>query len=111
MEAMLLAMYKLDEAIDAADAWLELVRKQRKRLKGLPRVGFNPCGGNVEHNIEMFNKMNSPVSGVSNNPVSGPFGGDVSAPASSGMAEDLSIYEYLNTLDEELDDKEFDEEN
>ena len=102
--------YRLDEAVDAADAWLELVKKQRKRLKGLPSVGFNPCGGNVEHNIKMFNKMNSPTDMLSNNPISGPFGGDVPSSTSSGMSENLSIYEYLNTLDEELEEKEFDEE-
>lgn len=50
-------------------------KRHRKKLRGLTTL--NPDAGNVEHNIEMFNKMNSPVDGPCNNPVSGPFGGDV----------------------------------
>lgn len=63
----------------------------KKKNKGLSRYCYlNPNAGNVEHNVDMFNKMNSPTDGPTNNPISGPFGGDVSAPASSGgVAESL----------------------
>ena len=53
----------------------EAKKKKKKRLGGT----LNPDAGNVEHNINMFNHMNSPTGGPSNNPVSGPFGGDVCA--------------------------------
>lgn len=61
-------------------------KKHKKKLRGLGRT-LNPDAGNVEHNINMFNHMNSPVGGPSNNPVSGPFGGDVSAPSVGGCCE------------------------
>lgn len=61
-------------------------RAHKKRLKGLNGT-LNPDAGNVEHNINMFNHMNSPTGGPSNNPVSGPFGGDVSAPSVGGCCE------------------------
>ena len=63
----------------------------RKRQRGLPALSkLKTNAGNVEYNVSMFNKMNSPVDGMSNNPISGPFGGDVSAPAASGgMGESL----------------------
>lgn len=63
----------------------------RKRQRGLPALSkLKTNAGNVEYNVSMFNKMNSPVDGMSNNPISGPFGGDVSAPAvSGGMGESL----------------------
>ena len=73
---------------DAKTDWLALVKKHRRKQKGLPALStLNPNAGNVEHNVAMFNKMNNPVEGPSNNPVSGPFGGDVSAPVSGGMGE------------------------
>ena len=81
--------FSIDEKLNAKDEWLKLVRKHRRKLSGLPRVGFNPNAGNVEHNIEMINKMISPTEMVSTNPVSGPFGGDVSASTGGGMAESL----------------------
>ena len=59
--------------MNAKDAWMKQVKHNRKRLKGLPRVGFNPNAGNVEHNISMFNTMNSPTGGPSTNPC-GPMG-------------------------------------
>ncbi len=80
----------LDESINAKDAWLKQVKHHRRRLKGLPRVGFNPNTGNVEHNISMMNKMLGSGEMISNNPISGPFGGDVSAPAGgTSMGESL----------------------
>ena len=69
--------------MNAKDAWLKQVKYNRKKKKGLPRIGFNPNAGNVEHNISMINKMLN-VGEISNNPISGPFGGDVSAPAGDG---------------------------
>lgn len=85
---------------DTRDDWLALVRKHRKKLKGLPRVGFNPNAGNVEHNIAMFNKMHSGEP-ISVNPISGPFGGDVSAPVGGGMSmgEALERKAYQRTHD------------
>lgn len=63
-------------------------KKHKKKLRGLGGT-LNPNAGNVEHNINMFNHMNSPAGGPSNNPVSGPFGGDVSAPSVGGCCEAL----------------------
>lgn len=82
--------------MNAKDAWLKQVKHHKKRLKGLPRVGFNPNAGNVEHNIKMFNHMND-IGDLSNNPISGPFGGDVSAPAgdSAGMSMGESLKESI----------------
>lgn len=88
-------MLKLDETINAKDAWLKQVKHHRRRLKGLPRVGFNPNAGNVEYNISMMNKMLGSGEMISNNPISGPFGGDVSAPAGGvGMGESLNEAVY-----------------
>lgn len=47
------------------------------KKKKNPYDSINTNAGNVEHNIEMFNKMNSPAEEPCNNPVSGPFGGEV----------------------------------
>jgi hypothetical protein len=72
------ALADADEAIEMASHYFdESLFEARKKKKNGALV--NPDAGNVEHNIEMFNKMNSPVDGPSNNPVSGPFGGDVCA--------------------------------
>ena len=54
----------------------------RKRLKGLNGT-LNPNAGNVEHNIKMFNHINSPVEGPANNPISGPMGGNVDGAATA----------------------------
>ena len=77
----------LDEELNAKDAWLKQVKHHRKRLKGLPRVGFNPNAGNVEHNINMMNKM----LGSSNAPIMNPINGQISADSAS-----ISIGESLN---------------
>ena len=79
--------------MNAKDAWLKQVKHHKKRLKGLPRIGFNPNAGNVEHNISMMNKMLN-VGEISNNPISGPFGGDVNAPAGDGAG--MSMGEAYN---------------
>lgn len=72
------ALADADEAIEMASHYFdESLFEARKKKKNGALV--NPDAGNVEHNIEMFNKMNSPVDGPSNNPISGPFGGDVCA--------------------------------
>lgn len=86
----------LSESMNAKDAWLKQVKYNRKRLKGLPRVGFNPNAGNVEHSMKMFNHMND-IGDLSNNPISGPFGGDVSAPAGDGAGMSMG-----ESLDESL---------
>lgn len=72
---------------------LELrAKNHRKKQRGLsPFCSLNTNAGNVEHNVAMFNMMNSPVDSASTNPVSGPFGGE-----SSGMCEDVETnYEYV----------------
>ena len=71
------------DSVEVIDTLTEKKKKKKKRLGGT----LNPDAGNVEHNINMFNHMNSPTGGPSNNPVSGPFGGDVSAPAAGGCCE------------------------
>ena len=88
-------MLKFDESINAKDAWLKQVKHHRKRLKGLPRVGFNPNAGNVEYNISMMNKMLGSGEMISTNPVSGPFGGEASSGA--GMGESLEEALKTNT--------------
>lgn len=60
---------------DAKQDWLNIVKKHKKKQKGLPALSkLNTNAGNVEYNISMLNKMNNPVENPSNNPVSGPFG-------------------------------------
>ena len=72
--------------IDSVEVVDTLIEKKKKKK---PYDSMNPNAGNVEHNINMFNHMNSPTDGPSNNPVSGPFGGDVSTPSSDGCCESL----------------------
>lgn len=60
------------------------VDESKKKKK--PFDSINTNAGNVEHNIAMFNKMNSPVEGPCTNPVSGPFGGDVGGGEAMGEA-------------------------
>lgn len=60
------------------------VDESRKKKK--PFDSINTNAGNVEHNIAMFNKMNSPIEGPCTNPVSGPFGGDVGGGEAMGEA-------------------------
>lgn len=75
----------------------------KKRLKGLPRTSLNTNAGNVEHNVAMFNHINSPAEGPSNNPISGPFGGDVG----TGMGE--SLKEKKEYIELEYPDLEFEQ--
>lgn len=60
------------------------VDEAKKKKK--PFDSINTNAGNVEHNIAMFNKMNSPIEGPCTNPVSGPFGGDVGGGEAMGEA-------------------------
>lgn len=85
----------LDE--NAKDEWMKLVKKHKRQQKGLPALStLNINAGNVEHNVAMFNKMNSPTEGPSNNPISGPFGGDVSSGGDGvAMGEALKLSEEL----------------
>lgn len=89
------ALADADEAIEMASHYFdESLFEARKKKKNGALV--NPDAGNVEHNIEMFNKMNSPVDGPSNNPISGPFGGDVCAESLDEAAEDVGkATEYI----------------
>ena len=47
---------------------------KNSRKKKQPCDSITKDAGNVEHNIAMFNKMNSPAEGPCTNPVSGPMG-------------------------------------
>ena len=84
--------FNMIEEMNAKDAWLKQVKHHRRRLKGLPRIGFNPNAGNVEYNISMLNKMLGSGEMLSVNPVSGPFGGDASG---AGIGESLIIENNL----------------
>ena len=43
---------------DAKNDWISLVKKHRRKQKGLPALSkLNTNAGNVEKNIEMFNDM------------------------------------------------------
>jgi hypothetical protein len=54
-------------------------KSKKKRLGGT----LNTDAGNVEHNIKMFNHVNSPIDGPANNPISGPMGGNVDGAATA----------------------------
>ena len=48
----------LDLEEDVKDDWLNIVKKHKKRQKGLPALSrLNTNAGNVEKNIELFNAM------------------------------------------------------
>ena len=69
-------------------------KQQRKYGKGLsPFCTLNPDAGNVEHNVAMFNTINSPIEGPSNNPVSGPHGEAVSAGVAVSLLESAEFIE------------------
>ena len=58
---------------------------------------LNTDAGNVEKNIELFNKMASHVDSPNNNPISGPFGDSVEAAAEgSSMGESLIKESSMN---------------
>lgn len=70
-------------------------KKHKKNNRGLsPHCKLNPDAGNVEHNVSMFNKMNSPVDSPSNNPISGPHGGDVVGESVSTSETDILSESY-----------------
>lgn len=49
---------KMNIEEDAKSDWMNIVKKHRKRQKGLPALSrLNTNAGNVEHNISMFNMM------------------------------------------------------
>ena len=83
------ALADAEEAIDMARHYVDETLTEAKKKNKKYNINYN--AGNVEHNINMFNKMNSPVEGPTNNPVSGPFGGDVAAPAGGSMGEALEL--------------------
>lgn len=66
--------------------WLKLVKRHRKRQHGLPALSMlNTNAGNVEHNVQMFNMMNTPTGDFTVDAVNG----NVS---SEGMAESLDTF-------------------
>lgn len=65
-----------------------------KNKKKKPYDSINYNVGNMEHNINMFNKANSPAEGPCNNPISGPFGGDVSCCESLNENSDKPTTRY-----------------
>lgn len=91
---------------NAKDDWLTLAKKHRRKQKGLPALSkLNTNAGNVEHNVSMFNHMNTPTGGPTNNPVSGPFGENVSASsAGEGMGESIKKKTFIKSKHEKLDD-------
>lgn len=57
---------------NAKSDWMKLVNKHKKRQKGLPALStLNTNAGNVEHNINMFNMMNSTAGDVTVDGVNG----------------------------------------
>lgn len=93
---------RLDE--NAKDEWMKLVKKAKKKQKGLPALTkINTNAGNVEHNVAMFNKINSPIDGPSNNPISGPFGGDVTTSTAEGAAMGESLHEDITMNNEKIE--------
>ncbi len=76
-----------EEAIEMASHYFDDSLFESKKKKNTLGGTLNPDAGNVEHNVAMFNKMNSPVDGPCNNPISGPFGGDVGC--GEAMGEDM----------------------
>lgn len=58
--------------------------KKKNKKSALPFINKN--AGNVEYNISMFNKMNSPIEGPNTNPISGSSGENVGG---EGMGESI----------------------
>lgn len=58
--------------------------KKKNKKSALPFINKN--AGNVEYNISMFNKMNSPIEGPSTNPISGSSGENAGG---EGMGESI----------------------
>ena len=86
-------MSKLTLNENAKEDWLKLVKKHKKKQKGLPALStLNTDAGDVETHIKMFNKMTSPTEAPNNNPVSGPFGGNVSSSTevNGGLSESIT---------------------
>lgn len=79
------ALTDAEEAVEMASHYFDDSLFEGKKKKK-PFDSINTNAGNVEHNIAMFNKMNSPVEGPCTNPVSGPFGGDVGGGEAMGEA-------------------------
>lgn len=74
---------------NAKQDWLTIVRKHKKKQKGLPALSkLNPNAGNVEHNVAMFNRMHS-GEGVAVNPMNGVTG------ECSGMGESIELGEQF----------------
>lgn len=74
---------------------MNIISKKRKNIY------VNPDAGNVEHNIDTFNKIATAVDTVSTNPISEPFGGDACA---SGCSEGLENKMNKDTIELEYKD-------
>lgn len=71
---------------DAKSEWMKLVRKHKKRQKGLPALSqLNTNAGDVEHNINVFNMVSSAADGSCGDSVS--------------MGESIEITEASSTTD------------
>ena len=70
------ALADAEEAVEMASHYFDPELFEAKKKKK-PYDSINTDAGNVEHNVAMFNKMNSPTESPCTNPVSGPMGGDV----------------------------------
>ena len=90
-------MNKLTLDENAKEDWLKLVKKHKKKQKGLPALSrINKNAGDVEKNIELFNKMSSYIDSPNNNPVSGPFGDSVEFSGGEACCESLNLFEGLS---------------
>ena len=96
-------MNKLTLDENAKEDWLKLVKKHKKKQKGLPALTtLNAYAGDVEKHIELFNKMSSPFESPSNNPISGPFGDSVTTVAEgSSMGESYTMLVKESTMNRE----------
>ena len=78
--------------------WMKIVKKHKKRQKGLPALStLNTNAGNVEKNIELFNMMQP-----SSMPTADAVNGNISSVSSEGgMGESLSTEHDVKTIDQE----------
>lgn len=94
-------VHDYEDTVSAVDVSLKVMQvtlnceecdtlEESKKKKELPYTSLNPNAGNVEHNIEMFNKMNNPSGTLSNNPISGPMSGNVCLENLELVTEDLN---------------------
>ena len=86
---------------NAKNDWLDLVKRHRKRQKGLPALSsLKTNAGNVELGLHMFNTLSSPDGGVSVDPVNG----NVSAAGEGACTECGGMGESFDKRYDNLDD-------